>query len=47
MYRFLLCRSHTLYFYDKLGRIRPVSQAYYETEKLFFCGDLVRWLCLA
>jgi len=28
-------------FYGKLGRIRPVSQAYYESEKLFFGGDLV------
>jgi len=27
-------------FYGKLGRIRPVSQAYYESEKLFFGGDL-------
>ena len=33
---FLLCCSHGLRFYGKLGRVRPVSQAYYESEKLFF-----------
>jgi GxxExxY protein len=27
-------------FYGKLGRIRPVTQAYYESEKLFFGGAL-------
>jgi hypothetical protein len=35
---FLFCGSHGLRFYGKLGRVRPVSQAYYESEKLFFCG---------
>ena len=40
MDRLFLFRSHGLPFYGELGRIRPVSQAYYETEKLFFCGDL-------
>lgn len=38
MYWYLLCCSHGLRFYGKLGRVRPVSQAYYESEKLFF-GD--------
>lgn len=38
---FLLCCSHGLQFYGKLSRVRPVSQAYYESEKLFFCRDLV------
>ena len=38
---FLLGCSHGLQFYGKLGRVRPVSQAYYEPEKLFFCRDLV------
>ncbi|HEY4714576.1 MAG TPA: hypothetical protein VIH30_10110, partial [Aquirhabdus sp.] len=28
-------------FYGKLGRIRPVTQAYYQSEKLFFGKDLV------
>jgi hypothetical protein len=42
MYWFLLCSSHGSQFYGKLGRIRPASQAYYESEKLFFCGDLAR-----
>jgi len=37
---FLLGCSHGLQFYGKLGRVRPVSQAYYESEKLFFCRDL-------
>ena len=37
---FLLGCSHGLQFYAKLGRVRPVSQAYYESEKLFFCRDL-------
>jgi hypothetical protein len=41
MYGFLLCGFHSLNFYGKLGRARPVSQAYYKSEKLFFCGDLV------
>jgi len=27
-------------FYGKLGRIRPVTQAYYQSEKLFFGKDL-------
>jgi len=36
---FLLGCSHGLQFYGKLGRVRPVSQAYYESEKLFFCRD--------
>ena len=27
-------------FYGKLGRIRPVTQAYYESEKLFFGSAL-------
>src|SRR5574341_1545369 len=40
MYGLLLCCSHGLRFYGKLGRVQPVSQAYYESEKLFFCGDL-------
>ena len=35
----LLCCSHGLQFYGKLSRVRPVLQAYYESEKLFFCGD--------
>jgi hypothetical protein len=35
---FLLCGSHGLRFCGKLGRVRPVSQAYYESEKLFFGG---------
>jgi hypothetical protein len=35
----LLGCSHGLRFYGKLGRVQPVSQAYYESEKLFFCGD--------
>jgi len=35
---FLLSWSHGSQFYGKLGRVRPVSQAYYESEKLFF-GD--------
>ena len=39
MYGLFLYCSHGLQFYGKLGRVRPVSQAYYETEKLFFCGD--------
>jgi hypothetical protein len=39
MDEFLLCGSHGLRFCGKLGRVRPVSQAYYESEKLFFCGD--------
>jgi len=30
-----------LRFYGKLGRVRPVSQAYYESEKLFFGDALV------
>ena len=38
---FLLCCSHGLQFYGKLSRVRPVSQAYYESEKLFFCRDLL------
>ena len=38
---FLLCCFHGLPFDGKLGRVRPASQAYYESEKLFFCGDLV------
>jgi hypothetical protein len=38
MYWCLLCCSHGLRFYGKLGRVRPVSQAYYESEKLFFGG---------
>jgi hypothetical protein len=37
---FLLCHSQGLRFYAKLGRVRPVSQAYYESEKLFFGGAL-------
>jgi len=37
---FLLGGSHGLQFYAKLGRLRPVSQAYYESENLFFCHDL-------
>ena len=37
---FLLCGSHGLHFCGKLGRVRPVSQAYYESEKLFFGGAL-------
>jgi hypothetical protein len=41
MYGLLLGCSHGLRFYGKLGRVRPVSQAYYESEKLFFCRDLV------
>ena len=40
MYVLLLGCSHGLQFYGKLGRVRPVSQAYYESEKLFFCRDL-------
>src|SRR5574341_1376201 len=40
MYGLLLCCSHGLRFYGKLGRVQPVSQAYYESEQLFFCGDL-------
>ena len=32
--------SHGLRLYDNLGRVRPVSQAYYESEKLFFGGAL-------
>jgi len=39
---FLLCHSQGLRFYGKLGRVRPVSQAYYESEKLFFGGALVK-----
>ena len=39
MYGFLLGCSHGLQFYGKLGRVRPVLQAYYESEKLFFCRD--------
>jgi hypothetical protein len=35
---YLLYCSHGLRFYGKLGRVRPVSQAYYESEKLFFCA---------
>jgi hypothetical protein len=35
---FFLCCSHGLRLYSKLGRVRPVSQAYYESEKLFFGG---------
>jgi hypothetical protein len=41
MYWLLLGCSHGLSFYGKLGRIQPVLQAYYKTEKLFFCGGLV------
>ena len=44
MYVLLLGCSHGLQFYGKLGRVRPVSQAYYESEKLFFCRDLVNAL---
>ena len=39
MYELLLGYSHGLRFHGKLGRVRPVSQAYYESEKLFFCRD--------
>jgi hypothetical protein len=46
MYRFLFCGSHGLQLHSKLGRVGPVSQAYYETEKLFFCGDLVALLMI-
>jgi hypothetical protein len=41
---FLLGGSHGLRFCGKLGRVRPVSQAYYESEKLFFCRDLNTFL---
>jgi hypothetical protein len=46
MYWLLLGRFHSLKFYGKLGRVQPVFQAYYKTEKLFFCGALVVFIRL-